>query len=525
MNIYIFGAPGSGKTTMSTLLAERLGWHLVDTDQRIENETGMPVTEIFHKEGEAGFRAREKKLVSELARSTRQVVSLGGGTLIDPENRAAAEASGPVICITCDPKTILLRMGDALAARPLLAGSGPLERLQGLLEKRAALYGSFPLHIDTTGISPEEAADRAQLLVGAFRISGMGNGGYEVLVQRRLLPHLGEELAARKLRLPVTVITDSNVAPIYLTPLMDSLGRFGPASSIILEAGEPTKTLRQVESLYDQLFAQGMDRRGTIVALGGGVVTDIAGFAAATFMRGVAWVAMPTSLLGMVDAALGGKTAVDLPQGKNMVGCFYSPALVLADLDTLTTLPATEMRAGMAEVIKAAVVGDSKLLAVLEGMHGCLDTGQLDEVIRRAVRVKIRVVEEDPYERRGPREALNFGHTIGHAIETQAQYRLSHGECVALGMVCEAALAERLQVADSGLMARLRTLIGAYGLPVRHDAPVEEILERSRADKKRSAGRVRWALPVRPGRVRVGLDAAEEDVRRALDVLREEVPA
>jgi shikimate kinase / 3-dehydroquinate synthase len=510
---------------MGTLLAERLGWRLVDTDQVIETDTGIPVTEIFHKEGEAGFRAREKRLVNELARETRLVVALGGGTLIDPENRAAAEASGAVICVSCDPKTILERMGDALAARPLLAGSGPLERLQSLLEKRASLYGSFPLQIDTSGISPEEAADRAQLLAGAFRVGGPGNGSYEVIVQRKLLGRVGEELTARKLHFPVIIISDSNVAPIYLQSVSDSLARYGKVSSIVIPAGESTKTLASVESLYGQLFEQGMDRRGTVIALGGGMVSDIAGFAAATFMRGVAWVALPTSLLGMVDASVGGKTAVDLPQGKNLVGAFHSPALVLADMDTLATLPETELRAGMAEVIKAAIVGDSRLMNLLEKLEGKLDSSILDEAIRRAVRVKIRVVGEDPYERRGPREALNFGHTIGHAIEGHSQFKLSHGESVALGMVCEVALAERLQVAEAGLGARLTALVRSFGLPVRHDAPADEILAWTRGDKKRSAGRVRWALPVRPGRVRVGLDASEEEVRRALDLLREGMPA
>jgi shikimate kinase / 3-dehydroquinate synthase len=521
MNIYLFGAPGSGKTTMGTILAERLGWHLVDTDQRIENETGMPVTDIFLKEGEAGFRAREKKLVAELSRNTRQVVALGGGTLIDAESRAAAEASGVVLCISCDPKTILDRMGDALAARPLLAGTGPLERLQNLLEKRAGLYGSFPLKIDTTGTSAEEAADKAQLLAGTFRVGGMGNGGYEVIVHQDLLGRIGEELTARKLRYPMTVITDQNVARHYLQPVLDSLARLGAVSSIVLEPGEPTKSMCTVESLYGQLIEQGMDRRGTIVALGGGMVTDVAGYAAATFMRGIAWVAVPTSLLGMVDAAVGGKTAVDLPQGKNLVGAFHPPAVVLADFNTLASLPEKEMRAGMAEVIKSAVVGDSKLMALLERLAGNLDLHGLQEAIRRAVRVKIRVVEEDPFERRGPREALNFGHTIGHAIELHSEYRLSHGESVALGMICEGALAEQLQVAEAGLRNRLTALIHSFGLPVRYDCPPDEIIERTRGDKKRSAGRIRWALPVRPGRVRVGLDAAEEEVRRALELLRE----
>jgi 3-dehydroquinate synthetase len=228
---------------------------------------------------------------------------------------------------------------------------------------------------------------------------------------------------------------------------------------------------------------------------------------------------MPTSLLGMVDAAVGGKTAVDTVQGKNLVGAFHSPSLVVADLDTLATLPERELRSGMAEVVKAAVVGDSKLLTLLEGLGGALTDARLDEVIRRAVRVKIRVVEEDPFERHGPRESLNFGHTIGHAIESHSGFRLPHGEAISLGMVAETVLAERMKIAEPGFAARLTALLESFRLPVKHAAPQEEILARVRGDKKRRAGRVRWALPAKPGKVRVGLDAAEEEVRQALTAL------
>lgn len=514
MNFFIYGPPGCGKTTVGMLLAERMGWHFIDTDKLIENEAGMPIAEIFLQKGETDFRSREKALLERLTKTTRTVVSLGGGTLVDPENRVLVEQCGPVVCLMCEPEVILQRMGDELNARPLLAGAGPLERLKTLLSKRAALYASFPMFLDTTTLAPDDVVRKIQLLAGIFHVNAMGMG-YDVLVNRGMLPRLAMELEERKLGSPFVVISDSNVAPLYLQTVCQALTP-APVDTIVIPAGEASKSLRTLESIYSDLYRFKMERRGTILALGGGVVTDMTGFAAATFLRGISWVALSTSLLGMVDAAIGGKTAVDMPQGKNLIGSFYPPALVLADLDVLSTLPEQELKMGMSEAIKTAVVGDSKLLAKIESLAGQVTPDGLDWIVRRAARVKIRVVEEDPFERRGPREALNFGHTLGHGIEANSDYQIPHGAAVALGMVAETRLAEKIGVAETNLCDRLTDLLTSFNLPVKHSAPVQKIFEFVQADKKRRGGRVKWALPVAAGKVRVGLDVADEDVRQAL---------
>ncbi len=514
MNFFIYGPPGCGKTTVGMLLAEKMGWHFLDTDKIIENEAGMPIAEIFLQKGEAEFRRREKTLLAELGKTTRTVVALGGGTLVDPENRVEVEKHGPVVCLMCEPEVILQRMGDELNARPLLVGSGPLERLKSLLAKRASLYASFPMTLDTTALAPEDVVRKIQLLAGIFHVNAMGPG-YDVLIGRGMLPRLAMELEERKLGSPFVVVSDSNVAPLYLQTIIDALAP-APVDTIVFPAGEQEKNLQTLERIYTDLYRFKMERRGTILALGGGVVTDMAGFAAATYLRGVSWVALSTSLLGMVDAAIGGKTAVDMPQGKNLIGAFYPPALVLEDLNVLSTLPPDVLKNGMSEAIKTAVVGDSKLLGKIETLAGQLTPDGLDWIVRRAARVKIRVVEEDPFERRGPREALNFGHTLGHGIEANSNFQIPHGEAVAIGMIAESTLAEKIGVAETNLCERLTGILTAYGLPVRHTAPVEKILGYVQADKKRRGGRVKWALPVAAGKVRVGLDVADDDVRRAL---------
>jgi 3-dehydroquinate synthetase len=237
------------------------------------------------------------------------------------------------------------------------------------------------------------------------------------------------------------------------------------------------------------------------------VVGDLAGFAAATYLRGIAWVGVPTSLLAMVDSSLGGKTGVDLPRGKNLVGAFHSPRLVIADLSTLITLPDEEFRSGMAEVLKAGIIGDPQLFALCD--QGLYTVRQnLDEIVRRAMAVKIAVISEDPYEK-GRRAALNLGHTIGHAVELLSGYHLRHGEAVAIGMAAEARLAERLHLAEKGTVDVIEEALRRLELPVEVPAEMSPgaILTAMQVDKKRMAGKVRFALPVKIGEVIVGVEA------------------
>jgi shikimate kinase/3-dehydroquinate synthase len=338
-------------------------------------------------------------------------------------------------------------------------------------------------------------------------------GEYAIHVGDGLLAHVGRALRAAGVPAGrVAVVSNPVVAPLYSAQVEEALRTTGfrPFSCSVPD-GEQHKTLGSVAALYAQFLDGGLDRGGTVLALGGGVTGDVAGFAAASFMRGVRFVQVPTTLLAMVDSSVGGKTGVDLPQGKNLVGAFKQPALVVIDPTVLATLPAEEIRSGMAELIKHGVIGDPDLL---EGANAptCPDVQQ----IARALRVKIAVVEEDPFER-GRRAVLNLGHTVGHALESLSAYRLRHGEAVGIGMVAAARIAGELGRADASLVGRIEAALSTWGLPVRcppFDA--DAIWNAMTHDKKRRGRALRWILPLAIGQVEINENVPPQVVKSVL---------
>jgi 3-dehydroquinate synthase len=333
--------------------------------------------------------------------------------------------------------------------------------------------------------------------LGRFHLRAMGE--YDVLVAQ--LEQVGNLLHERGLQNPI-IVTDENVARFHAKSVMASLDKAGFAPKIIAPpAGEAYKNLETIQKLWHAFLEHGLDRKSTVIALGGGVIGDMAGFAASTYMRGIRWVCVPTSLLSMADASLGGKTGFDLPEGKNLIGSFYPPKLVLADPQVLRTLPDPEFISGLAEVVKHGVIADPELFDLCARGLDCVKD-HLDQVVRQAMAVKIRIIEEDPYEK-GFRAALNLGHTVGHSIELVSKFQLRHGEAVAIGMVAEAKLAERLMVARQEVSDKIQTVLSTLGLPVQipEELPREEILHAMRVDKKKNAKAIRFALPVEIGKV------------------------
>jgi 3-dehydroquinate synthase len=380
------------------------------------------------------------------------------------------------------------------------------EKLNSLLERRKVHYNSYELRIVNNSSEPNEAAWEIQQKLGKFHVAET-SGDYNVIIKRNSLNLAGEMLKERNLSGSMVVVADSNVGPLYADVLQRSLLDAGfNARTIILPAGEQNKTLETVSALWYDFLQMGLDRKSTIIALGGGVTGDLAGFAASTFMRGIAWVGIPTSLLAMADSSMGGKTGFDLSNGKNLVGSFHSPKLVLADPDLLSTLPQAEFRSGLGEVVKHGIIADSKLFELCSNGEDSIQTN-LDEIVRRAMAVKIHFIEADPFEK-GIRAALNYGHTVGHAVELASGFHLRHGEAVAIGMVVEARIAEQLSIAANGLSRQIAHALAGIGLPIKipSDLSKEAILQAMKVDKKKQAGKVLFSLPVKIGEVKTSIE-------------------
>ncbi len=321
--IFVYGPPGSGKSSLGRRLAQELRLSFIDLDETITIQSGMTIVDIFNQEGEASFRKRERALLEDVVNEGVDVVALGGGALLDAHNRTLVESRGIVLCLTASVNKLLDRLSVDENERPLISNNIPM-KLKTLLEDRVDHYASFQLKLNTTELPLDSLIWRALVMLGMFHVTGMGEG-YDVRVGVGGINHLGDALTLRGLQGPVVIVSDNNVAEYYLDQATNTLENSGYAvKAAVFPAGEEYKTIGTIETLWNVFLDAGLERRSTVVALGGGVMGDLAGFAAATYKRGVPWVVVPTSLLAMCDASLGGKTGADLPQGKNQIGAFHS---------------------------------------------------------------------------------------------------------------------------------------------------------------------------------------------------------
>ncbi|HEX6244283.1 MAG TPA: 3-dehydroquinate synthase [Polyangiales bacterium] len=516
--VFLSGPMGSGKSHVAEALSELWSTPALDLDARIEQRAGAAVSAIFEQRGEAAFRALEREVLDEALRSGAKIIALGGGTVTQTELRRRLLREGTLITLRASLATLRQRVGSG-QGRPLLAGQDVEARLSTLLAERAGAYAECHGELDTDGRDAGSIAEEIDRVVSdAPIVVPMGERTYRVEIYPGVR-HLAPARVRRAIKgSQVVLVTDTGAQDPWAERMQSALSEAGfNVTLVVLPAGEQHKHIGSVEQIWNAALGAKVDRDALVLAVGGGVVGDMAAFAASTILRGITLGQLPSTLLSMVDSAVGGKTGIDRAEGKNLIGTFYQPAFVLCDVETLTTLPLAERRAGLAEVVKSAWLDGEESVLLLERSAEALARGDLDAInaaVRMSVAMKARVVTEDEKET-GVRATLNLGHTLGHAIEAASGYAgLRHGEAVALGMVAAFRLSQRLGVANAEQGARMQALLKQLGLPVEVDKYLDErTLAFMGSDKKRKGGKIRFIVPGTPGSTQI-TPLSEEEVAR-----------
>ena len=537
-NLILTGFSGAGKSAVGRAAAALLGWSFVDVDTEVVHRTGRPVAAVFAEQGESTFRRLEAEALIEACSRGPAVIATGGGAITDAVNRELMLRSGVVVCLEARTDTILERLAaDGTEIRPLLQDPSPRDRIDGLKAQRQPAYALAHWTVHTDGLNVDEVARevvRAWDLLRGKSTDGdhsddalaavvhSSAGACPIYVGWGLLDELGQRCRRVGLSTTAYLVSDETVFRRYGRRAQAALEAADiPTHTLTLPAGETSKTLEMAGVCYGWLAERRAGRRHFIVALGGGVIGDLAGFVAATFNRGMPFVQVPTSLAAMVDASIGGKTAVDLPQGKNLVGAFHQPRFTLAEMDTLTTLSPREMAAGWAEAIKHGLILDADLLQTFEE-HAeavqALETPLATDIVRRSTAIKADVVSRDERETLGVRALLNYGHTLGHALEAATGYaKLLHGEAVAVGMTAAVRISRDMGLIGQDVVDRQDRLLERFGLPTRCPGVDRDTVRRAMGvDKKAVDGTLRWVLLEDVGRATVRADVPSEVVEAAL---------
>ena len=539
--IVLIGMMGSGKSAIGQRLAARLGLKFVDADAEIVAAARMSIPEIFAKYGEGYFRDGERRVMLRLLNNGPVVLATGGGAFLDPRTRRRIAERGVSIWFDADHETLLRRVRRK-SDRPLLQTADPAATLRRLMDERYPVYAHADIRVvsrdtpqdamvdetldalaerlPTLDLGARHTAMEAQTIMTHFpprprpsdaplhqenvRVA-LGARSYDILIGAGLLAEAGEKIAAVAPGAACAIVTDANVARLHLPALEDSLKAAGVRySTIVVEPGEGSKSLSVFGRVCEEAIAARIERRDVIVALGGGVVGDLSGFVAASLRRGARFVQIPTTLLAQVDSSVGGKTGINSPQGKNLIGAFHQPSLVLADVDTLATLPPREFRAGYAEVVKYGLIGDRRFFEWLEADGDAIFHGKPEQICAVAVSCesKAAIVARDETEQ-GDRALLNLGHTFGHAFERLVDYdsaRLVHGEGVAIGLALALRFSQRLGLCAGQDALRAERHLSSLGLPTRisdipgADFTADAIMEAMYQDKKVERGALTFIL-------------------------------
>ena len=553
-NIVITGFSGTGKSLVAREIAGQLGRDFIDTDAEIVKLAGKPIAEIFQQDGEEKFRELEREVIKRASRRSHKVIATGGGAIVDPQNHAQLARNGFIVCLDAKPETIYQRLfqegSHGSEIRPLLEGDNSLERIRQLKARRQPYYDDVDLVINTDDLSIADVAGEVikgwRLLRSARNDKGEARNSrgrtrndvdkdvacwvetatqrYPIFVGYGLLDKLGEELKKVTSSRVAIVISDENVSRLYGDRVEKGLRNAGFAvNSFIVPPGEETKSINTAIDIYNFLIKKRVERDDMLIALGGGMIGDLAGFVAATYLRGIPWIQVPTSLIGMVDASIGGKVAVNHSEGKNLIGAFYQPNFVLADTRALATLPERELTSGWAEVVKYGLILDKEFFEFLESNVDRLtklEPDVVNEAIIHSASLKAQVVSQDEKEK-GQRIILNYGHTIAHGLEAATRYiDFLHGEAVAIGMMGAAKLSQRLGILPANIVKRQQSLLRKFGLPTAFfGINLAEIAKAMEVDKKTRAKEIRWVLLEGIGKTAIRASVPQQDVLAVLEEL------
>ncbi|MEO0094369.1 MAG: 3-dehydroquinate synthase [candidate division WOR-3 bacterium] len=504
-NIILIGFMGTGKDTIGRLLAEKLNRPFLSTDRMIELAENKTIKEIFTEKGEDYFRKRERWVLEMIRGIKNTAIATGGGMVIDPRNRLKLKNLGVVVHLFAD-LGILKKRIITENHRPLIRTITDIERLY---RKRQGIYDFAKLSIDTTAMSPDFIVNK---IVNQLNLKPIDKTAKEAKIyiktESKDYPviigyDITEHLSIRNKR--IVIITNPLVGALHLDKVLRHLKKDGnQVYEIIVPDGEEHKNFETVKMVCDSLLELNFQRQDIIISLGGGVITDIAGFVASIFKRGCRLVHIPTTLLGQVDAALGGKTGINTSYGKNMLGTFYQPEKVICDIKMLLSLPENEFRNGIAEVIKYSIINSKRMFYLLQKERRQIlarKPSLLFEIIKDCVSIKASIVSKDEKEKKGFREILNFGHTIGHIIETATEYKkYSHGEAIAIGMVKEISIFNK----NKKEINKIVDLLEGYSLPFNLPEEIKRCIKKLIAqDKKMGGEKIKIPVFEKIGRVRV----------------------
>ena len=522
MDVVLVGLPGAGKTAIGRRLANRHGAQFIDLDDRIEEASGRRIPEIFAQDGEPAFRRLEREAVAALGPADpeagiRRVISPGGGAVVDPRNRWALYRGRVPIWLDVRPEVLAQRLRRSPTVRPLVQGGDPLGRIRALAAARERFYGAARRLNGLAEVgNVVDAADRiaaAGPSAGTMLLRAHTAIGELVVGEHVAAGAVGEVLRRLEARRAV-LVSEPGAWAAFGEGLAEGLRADGwTVETVMLPAGEAAKALSVIGEAASELARLRVERREPLVAVGGGALGDPAGFLAASYLRGVPWIQVPTTLVAQVDSGIGGKTGVDLPEGKNLLGAFHHPESIILDVAALRTLPERQLRAALGEIVKMGALGDEALLATLEG-HGeavaagspdAFASGVMAEIVERPAWAKVAVVSADEREQGGTagRIMLNLGHTVAHALEAVDGYQnLLHGEAVAYGTRAAVRIGAAMGVTPPERAARLeglltRLALGVAPLPYAPDA----VVDATGTDKKHAGGKLRWVLPTADGTV------------------------